>query len=382
MERRPVKTGHLFLMDELQINQEFYSVIIGSGSYIPTHRMKNEDFLQHTFYDAEGKKLIKPNEEIIRRFSDITGIFERRYVTDDLVTSDLALFAAQDALQSAGIDGETLDYIIVAHNFGDIKENNRRSEFVPALASRVKHRLDIKNTNTVCYDLPFGCAGWLQAIIQSDFYIRSGAARRILVIGAETLSRIADPHDRDSMIYADGAGAVIVEAWASEKPVGILSHCSHTYATEHAYVLRMGKSNNPDYPVNNLFLKMQGRSLYEHALKVVPLVIKESIERAGVSIAGIEKLLIHQANTKMVEAILKRLYEEYGISKVPENIMPLTISWLGNSSVATLPTLYDLFSKGKLPDHTNHVMKKGSTIVFASVGAGVNINSMVYRVPE
>ena len=366
-------------MDESKIKKGLYAVIVGSSSYIPTQRVTNEDFLRNTFYDNGGNKLKNSNEEIIRKFSDITGILERRYVTDDLVTSDIAFFAAKDALDSTGIDGETLDFIIVAHNFGDIEEGNRRSEFVPALASRVKYRLGIKHSNTVCYDLPFGCAGWLQALIQSDFYIRAGAARRILVIGAETLSRISDPHDRDSMIYADGAGAVIVEAYPSDIPVGILSHCSHTYTTEHAYVLKMGKSNNPDYPVDNLFLKMQGRSLYEHALKVVPLVIKESLEKAGISIDRVDKLLIHQTNRKMVDAILKRLYEEYGIKQVPDNIMPLTISWLGNSSVATLPTLYDLLSKGKFPSQE---MKKGSIIVFASVGAGVNINSMVYQIPS
>ena len=366
-------------MAETKANKEIFSVIVGSGSYLPTRRIPNSDFLNHVFYDAEGNKLSKPNEEIIRRFSDITGILERRYVTDDLVASDIAYFAAREALDSSGMDRESLDYLIVAHNFGDISESNRRSEFVPALASRVKHSLDIKNPNTVCYDLPFGCAGWLQALIQADFYIRSGAARRILVIGAETLSRIADPHDRDSMIYSDGAGAVVVEGRESEWPVGILSHCSHTFANEHAFVLRMGKSNNPDYPVNNLFLKMQGRSLYEHALKVVPGIIRESLEQAGISIDKVDKLLIHQANTKMVEAILKRVYEEYGIKEVPDHIMPLTISWLGNSSVATLPTLYDLFSKGKLPGHG---IKKGSILVFASVGAGVNINSMVYKVPS
>ena len=362
-----------------ETTRELYSVIIGSGSYIPTRRITNEDFQDHTFYDLDGKKLTKPNAEIIRQFRDITGIQERRFVTDDLVTSDIAYFAAKDALESAGIDKETLDYLIVAHNFGDIKEENRRSEFVPALASRVKHSLDIKNSDTICYDLPFGCAGWLQALIQADFYIRAGAARRILVIGAETLSRIADPHDRDSMIYSDGAGAVVVEAVESEEPVGILSHCSHTYATENAYVLRMDKSNNPDYPVNNLFLKMKGRLLYEHALKVVPGIIKESLDRAGIPIGQVDKLLIHQANTKMVESILKRLYEEFGLKEVPKNIMPLTISWLGNSSVATLPTLYDLFTKDKMPEH---VMKKGSILLFASVGAGVNINSLVYRVPS
>jgi 3-oxoacyl-[acyl-carrier-protein] synthase-3 len=226
--------------------------------------------------------------------------------------------------------------------------------------------------------LPFGCAGWLQAFIQSDFYLKSGSAGRILVIGAETLSRISDPHDRDSMIYADGAGAVIVEGKERANPVGILSHCSHTYATDHAYALSMGKSNNPGYPTDNLFLKMQGRSLYEHALKKVPKVIKESIDKAGLTLKQIHKVLIHQANLKMIEAILHRLFDEYGLKKIPENVLPLTIGWLGNSSVATLPTLYDLFSKDKLQDHK---IESGTNLVFASVGAGVNINSVVYRVP-
>lgn len=356
-----------------------FSVIKGSGSYLPTRRITNEDFINHTFYNEDGTRYDKPNEDIIHRFSDITGILARRYVTDDLVTSDIAFFAAKEALDSSGTDGETLDYIIVAHNFGDIKENNRRSEFVPALASRVKHRLNIKNPLTVCYDLPFGCAGWLQAMIQSDFYIRSGAAKRTLVIGAETLSRICDPHDRDSMIYADGAGAVIVEAHESIEPIGILSHSTYTYANELAHVLTMGKSNNPDYPTDHLFLKMHGRMLYEHALKLVPKIISESIEKAGISIDKVDKMLMHQANRKMIEAIARRLYDEHGIHHVPDDMMPLTISWLGNSSVATLPTLYDLISKGNFPDQE---IKNGSIMVFASVGAGVNMNSLVYKVPE
>ena len=123
---------------------------------------------------------------------------------------------------------------------------------------------------------------------------------------------------------------------------------------------------------------MQGRLLYEHALKIVPVVIKESIERAGVSIHEVDKILIHQANTKMVGAILKRLYEEYGIKQVPDKIMPLTISWLGNSSFATLPTLYDLLNKNKFEEQA---ITKGRIVLFVSVGAGVNINSLVYRIP-
>ncbi|MBB3054716.1 3-oxoacyl-ACP synthase III family protein [Mucilaginibacter gotjawali] len=366
-------------MDLKETGNKIYAVIIGSGSYIPTRIITNNDFSASTFYDENGHKLARATAEIIPKFSDITGILERRYVTADLVASDIAVLAAESAIGNAKIDAETLDYIIVAHNFGDIKEENRRSEFVPALASRVKHRLGIKNPDTVCYDLPFGCAGWLQGMIQADFYIHAGQAKRVLVIGAETLSRICDPHDRDSMLYADGAGAVILEATESDTPVGILSHSSHTYA-EHAFILRMDKSNNPDYlPKDQLFLKMQGRILYEQALKVVPLVIKESLEKAAVPFDGFAKILLHQANKKMMEAILRRFYDEFGIKQIPENIMPITVSWLGNSSVATLPTLYNLISENQLPGHQ---FTNGNIIVFASVGAGVNVNSVVYQIPK
>lgn len=355
-----------------------YSVIKASGSYIPTQRITNEHFMNHSFYDAEGKKLDKPNDEILRKFSDITGILERRHVTDDLVTSDIGTMAASDALQSGNVDGETLDYIIVAHNFGDIRADNRRSEFVPALASRVKKNLGIKNQNTVCYDLPFGCAGWLQGVIQGDFYIRSGMAKRILVIGAETLSRICDPHDRDSLIYSDGAGAIVLDAMMSDSPVGILAHTTHTNAGDNTYVLKMQRSYNPEYTENDLFLKMRGRVLYEHALKEVPPVICDTLKKANVHLSKVDKVLIHQANTKMDEAILKRLFKECEVETVPDNIMPMTISWLGNSSVATVPTLYDLISKGRLE---NHQLKPGTVIVFAAVGAGVNINAAVYKIP-
>src|SRR5690606_8034575 len=190
------------------------------------------------------------------------GIEERRYVTDDQVASDIGYLAALDALNSSQTDGETIDYIIVAHNFGDVPAKNRRSDLVPALASRIKVKLGIQNPNTVCYDLPFGCAGWLQGVIQADFYIKSGMVKKVMVIGAETLSRICDPHDRDSMIYADGAGAIILEAKRSETPVGILAHQSQTNAGEYTYVLKMGPSYNPDYKGDDLFLKMRGRVLY------------------------------------------------------------------------------------------------------------------------
>src|SRR5690606_30817470 len=185
-------------------------------------------------------------------------------------------------------------------------------------------------------------------------------------------------HDRDSMIYADGAGAVVLEARQSDTPMGVLSHATKSYAAELAYVLRMGKSSNPDYGHDHLFLKMNGRKLYEYALKAVPQIMKACLDQAGLSITDVNKVLIHQANEKMDEAILRNLFELYDLNNSPKDIMPMTISWLGNSSVATLPTLYDLMHKGKLNDQT---LQKGSVIVFASMGAGVNMNAVAYKTP-
>lgn len=355
-----------------------YSVITGTGSYLPEVIISNQDFKNHVFYDSSGEKLSKTTPEIVDKFEQITDIKERRHVSDDLVTSDIATLAAQEALDSSNTDKELLDYIIVAHNFGDVKADNKKSDFVPSLAARVKSKLGIENPFTVAYDLPFGCAGWLQGLIQADYYLKSGDAKRVLVIGAEVLSRVSDPHDRDSMLYADGAGAVIVEARESKKPVGILAHLTRSDTLECAHLLRMDESNNKAYDGKELFLKMEGRKLYEYALKTVPQAIKQGLEKAKLPIEAVVKILIHQANGKMDDAILKRLFGLYGNIEIPQNIMPMTISRLGNASVATIPTLLDLLLKGKME---NQKVKSGDSIVFASVGAGMNINTVIYRLP-
>ncbi|WBA43734.1 3-oxoacyl-ACP synthase III family protein [Hymenobacter canadensis] len=360
------------------MRRTLYSVITGTGSYLPSRVVRNADFISTSFFEATGQPLTKPGEEIVERFAQITDIQERRYAEDDQVASDLAYLAARNLFDSCGADPETLDYILVAHNFGDVAIDNRRSDFVPTLAARVKHKLGIENPNTVVYDLPFGCPGWLQGVIQADYYLRSGDAKRVLVIGAETLSRVCDPHDRDSMIYADGAGAVLLEARESDTPIGILAHGSRSDTVQAAHLLRMARSYNPAYVGEELFLKMEGRKLYEYALKTVPQAIKDTLDKAGLPIEAMSKLLIHQANGKMDDAILKRLYGLYNQSTVPVGIMPMTISWLGNSSVATLPTLLDLILQHQLPETT---IKPGEIIVFASVGAGMNCNAVVYQVP-
>ncbi|UYZ63489.1 3-oxoacyl-ACP synthase III family protein [Hymenobacter weizhouensis] len=365
------------------MRRTLYSVIAGTGSYLPSRVVPNAAFTSSAFFEANGQPLTKSGEEIVERFAQITDIQERRYAEDDQVASDLAFLAAQNLFASCNADPEQLDYILVAHNFGDISAANRRSDFVPTLAARVKHKLGIENPNTIAYDLPFGCPGWLQGVIQADYYLRSGDARRVLVIGTETLSRVCDPHDRDSMIYADGAGAVLLEAQESATPIGILAHGSRSDTVQAAHLLRMDKSYNPAYEGEELFLKMEGRKLYEYALKTVPQAIKDCFDKTGLPITALRKLLIHQANGKMDEAILKRLYALYNEATVPEGVMPMTISWLGNSSVATLPTLLDLLLKHQLPgnDSSNDI-GPGDHLVFASVGAGMNCNAVVYRIPK
>ncbi|MDA3952506.1 MAG: ketoacyl-ACP synthase III [Bacteroidales bacterium] len=359
------------------MSNSIYSIITGTGSYIPTKRIKNEDFLNHEFLESDGSKIEKSNQEIIEKFLEITTIAERRYVTDDLSNSDIAYFAALEAIKSANIDKEELDYIIVAHNFGELKNGNKQVDIVPSVASRLKFKLGIKNPTTVAYDIPFGCPGWLQGIIQADYFIKSGDAKKILVIGADILSRICDPHDRDSMLYADGAGATVLEGKESNTPIGILAHRTRSDTLLYSDNLTMGKSYNKDIEnKNDLFIKMNGRKLYQYALETVPQAIQSCLEKSNTPLSEIKKILIHQANGKMDEAILKRLYRLYDIVEMPEGIMPMTIDWLGNSSVATVPTLLDLILKGKMESHE---INKGDTIVLSSVGAGMNINAVTYK---
>lgn len=359
--------------------KQLYSLITGTGSFVPTKIIKNDIFLNYDFLESTGEKIDKENREIVNKFEEITTISERRYAEDHQSTSDLALVAAERAIESARIDREKLDYVIFAHNFGETKTNDPRIDILPTLAARVKAKLGIKAPETVAYDVLYGCPGWVQALIQADYYIRSGDAKKVLVIGADILSRISDPHDRDSMIYADGAGAAVVEAVESESPVGIIGHNSRSDAIDYVNLLHMGYSyNNRLSEKKDLYLKMNGRRLYQYALENVPKVIKSALDKLKLHVNDIKKVLIHQANGKMDDAILKRLFKLYNINEIPESVMPMTISWLGNSSVATVPTLLDMVLKGQM---NGHKVSPGDNLVLASVGAGMNINSVIYKMP-
>jgi 3-oxoacyl-[acyl-carrier-protein] synthase-3 len=347
--------------------------ITGTGSYIPKKIEKNEDFHQHEFLNADGSSINYPNEVIVQKFKEITGIAERRYADDNLTSSDLGFLAAQKAIDDADINQEEIDYIICAHNFGDVRANTVQSDILPCLASRIKHRLKIKNPKCVAYDILFGCPGWVEGVIQAQAFIKAGMAKKCLVIGTETLSRVVDKHDRDSMIYSDGAGASIVEATNEEG--GILAHESASFTYDEAYYLFFGNSNNKTLCPDTRYIKMHGRKIYEFALTNVAQAMKDCLDKSGVDIVDVKKILIHQANEKMDEAIIKRFYRLFK-SQAPKDIMPMSIHKLGNSSVATVPTLFDLIRNNKLD---NHKINKGDVLIFASVGAGMHINAVVYK---
>jgi 3-oxoacyl-[acyl-carrier-protein] synthase-3 len=353
------------------------SIITGTGSYIPPVVQSNSDFAKQVFYAENYEPLAVPPLTVVEKFKQITGIEERRYTTDELNTSDIGAIAAKNALSDSGINPEEIDQLIVAHNFGNVYKHTIQTDAVPSLAGLIKHQLGIRNPNCVAYDILFGCPGWLQGVIQADAFFKAGIAKKALIIGAETLSRVIDMYDRDSMIFSDGAGAAVLEYLpVEENGPGILGAAVQSHSVEEVNYIHMGRSFYPGSDPHVRYIKMKGRKVYEYAMKYVPLAMKDCLDKNGIPIEAVKKVFIHQANEKMDEGIIRRLYQLYGMSSHPEHIMPMSIHWLGNSSVATIPTLYDLVKKGQVPHHR---LEPGDVILFASVGAGMNINAVCYR---
>ncbi len=353
------------------------SIITGTGAYIPPVIQSNSDFAKHTFYAENQQPLATPPAEVVEKFKQITGIAERRYVTDTFNTSDIGAIAAKNALDNSCVNPEEIDQLIVAHNFGNVFKDTIQTDAVPSLACLIKHRLGIRNPNCVAYDILFGCPGWVQGLIQADAYFKAGIARKALIVGAETLSRVIDMYDRDSMIFSDGAGAAVVEySETTETGAGILGASVQTHSVEEVDYINMGRSFYPDSDPHIRYIKMKGRNVYEYAMTYVPAAMKDCLDKSGVDIQQLKKVFIHQANEKMDEGMIKRLYQLYGMKQPPPGIMPMSIHWLGNSSVATVPTLYDLVRRNEVDGHR---LNPGDVILFASVGAGMNINAVCYR---
>jgi 3-oxoacyl-[acyl-carrier-protein] synthase III len=355
------------------------TVITGTGSFIPESIKKNRDFAVHEFFDEQKKRIETDPSIVVEKFRQITGIEERRYADPDLTASDIGYLAGLEAIKSSGINAEEIGQLIVAHNFGDVIKYSNQTDILPALASRVKNKLGIKNPYCVAYDILFGCPGWIQGLIQADAFMKAEMAEKCLVIGAETLSRVLDVYDRDSMIFSDGAGAAIVEFIEIDEEYnsGILSTATLSHCEDETFYLFLGESNFPHSDPRLRYIKMKGRKIYEYALNYVPAAMKECLDKASLTIDDVKMVFLHQANEKMDEAIIRKLFKLYGQQEIRKNIMPMNIHKLGNSSVATVPTLFDRVLRGEMEGFS---LSKGDVVLFASVGAGMNINAICYRI--
>ena len=352
------------------------SVIIGTGSFLPEKVIDNNYFLNHTFYKGDGTKITKPTEQIVKKLEEISGIESRRYAGDNTDTVQLAVYASEQAIEDAGIDKETIDGVIVAHNFGNLKNGLDYPLLLPNLAALVKNRLKIKNHQCFAYDILFGCPGWVQAMIQADQAIKAGAAKNILVIGVEILSRIVDNHDLDSMLFGDGSGATIVQAQEGKTPKGILSSHTYSHCMDDADYLKMGGSYNDEKSEDEMFIKMVGRNVYRYAVTHVPDLITECLAKSNTKIEEIDMFLFHQANAKMIKAIGTKLFKQHDYDGDYDSLVPITLQQTGNSSVATVPTLLDNVMRKDLEGFN---IKEGDKVVFAAVGSGMHANCIIYQ---
>lgn len=333
------------------------------------------------------------------RIKNMMKIDDPRVIAYDIIAGssihDMALyndFLNLDRTERILVTGEGIDIFIEESKNPVYLENlenagNKFTSIVYAseqksVASEVRERLGIKKRDFE-FDLVFGCPGWLHGMHMADNYLKSSRpGKKILVIGAETLSKHIDSYDPDSMLYADGAGAVVLESILSKEKTGIISYSARSDTTdEEVCLLRMEPSYNPAYKNDKLFLKMDGHKVFKYAVEKVPEVIMEAIEIAGLNLSDIRLFLVHQANKKLDEAIIKRVN-----GKADSSIMPMTIHKLGNSSVATLGILYYLIKNGDKENIFNCNISRYNFIpksydVFGSVGAGMNRNAMVYRFP-
>jgi 3-oxoacyl-[acyl-carrier-protein] synthase-3 len=353
--------------------QTLNTTIVATGSATPERRIKNSYFLGRTFLNEDGTPMTKPVEDIVAKLEQITGIKERGYISESGDSLPLLTAGAEDVIKNWGKERNLIDGIIVAHNAGNMLEGRDGFHTVPNLAALLKNRLGITRHECFAYDILFGCPGWVQGLIQAHQALQMGDAQNILVVGLEVASRLLDPYDLDSMILADGCGGAILSKGEGQ---GILSYATFSHALDDIKCIYLSKSYNKEWDDTTLF-KMNGKEVYKYATTWVPQVIKKALDKANLNAADVDMFLFHQANGKMLHAFAHHLADLYAIEGLNfEGKIPTTISFTGNTSVATIPTMLDLIRKGELEGYE---IKPGMTVVFASVGAGMHCNALVYR---
>ena len=319
------------------------SVVAGCGSYLPERIVTNDEL---------AKTVDTSHEWIVQR----TGIHSRHIAADSEKTSDLALAASLEALQDAGIGAEDLDMIVLATATPD--------ETFPSTATTVQAALGM--THGAAFDVQAVCSGFVYAINVADNFIRLGQADNILVIGAETFSRILDWKDRTTcVLFGDGAGAVVLqghEGDGSSSDRGILSNCLRSDGQHHDLLYVDG---GPSSTQSVGFLRMQGQEVFKHAVRNLASVCTEALDAAGLAAEEIDWLVPHQANRRIIATTAKKL-------KMSEDKIVMTVDHHANTSAASIPlALTEAVRDGRIA--------RDDVVVLEAMGGGFTWGASVIR---
>lgn len=321
-----------------------YSRITGTGSYLPPHRVTNDDLVAQL-----AQQGIETSDEwIVER----TGIRARHFADRDVTSSDLALEASRRALEAAGCQAQDLDLIIVATSTPDM--------VFPSTACILQNKLGANGCPA--FDVQAVCSGFVYALTVADAMIRSGGARRALVVGSEVFSRILDFNDRTTcVLFGDGAGAVVLEA--SEAP-GILASDLHADGS-HVGILCVPGNVYGGQILGDPLLKMDGQAVFKLAVGVLEKAARATLDKAGMTDADIDWLIPHQANIRIMQSTARKL-------KLSMDKVVVTVDQHGNTSAASIPLALDHAVR------TGQV-KKGETLLLEGVGGGFTWGAVLLK---
>jgi 3-oxoacyl-[acyl-carrier-protein] synthase-3 len=319
------------------------SVVRGTGSYLPERVMTNDDM---------AKLVDTSNEWIVQR----TGIERRHIAAEGETTSDLATNAAERALENAGMDVADIDMIVLATSTPD--------NTFPATAVAVQHRLGMHHG--AAYDLQAVCSGFVFAMANADAQIRCNQAKRVLVVGAETFSRILDWTDRTTcVLFGDGAGAVVLEAQEQPEGIGGRGVITSHLRSDGAHKGKLYVDGGPSSTQTVGHVRMEGREVFKHAVGMVTDVIEDAFRAADITADDIDWFVPHQANKRIIDASAKKL----GIA--PEKVV-VTVQEHGNTSAASIPLALDIACRdGRI--------KEGDLVLLEAMGGGFTWGSVLVR---
>ncbi|WP_209001596.1 beta-ketoacyl-ACP synthase III [Stappia indica] len=319
------------------------SIVLGTGSYLPARRLTNDDL---------AKMVDTSDEWIVQR----TGIHARHIAAEGEFTSDLAVAAARKALEAAGCKPTDIDLIILATATPD--------NTFPATAVTVQHKLGI--SGGFAFDVHAVCSGFVYALATADAYLRTGMARRALVIGAETFSRILDWEDRTTcVLFGDGAGAVVLETAEGEGTTSDRGVLTSHLRSDGAHRDKLYVDGGPSSTQTVGHLRMQGKEVFRHAVSMITDVVEAAFEATGTDAEALDWFVPHQANRRIIDASAKKL----GID--PEKVV-VTLEDHGNTSAASIPLALDQAVRDER-------IKRGDLIMLEAMGGGFTWGASLLR---